>query len=139
MAGTNAVGVVLFATLYAVAGARHLAHAAFLLCLLLLFGLVTALWVRMEARHRALEPLRRFGRVAGGLVIVIICTPALLLMPVFWLDTQLPAEAGLNALLAPIMALVLISLTLVVLVNLTGGIITVARALLGSRGTGAAS
>ena len=52
--------------------------------------------------------------------MLVIGTPMLVLMPLFWLDTKLPAEAGLNRLLAPIMALVLISLVLVVLVNAAG-------------------
>ena len=120
LAATNAVSVLLFGTLYAVAGAGRLSHGAFLACLGVLFALVTALWVRVEGRHRAFEPLRRLGRVAAGLMAIVLGTPMLVLMPLFWLDTQLPPEAGLNRLLAPIMTLVLISLVLVVLVNAAG-------------------
>ena len=125
------VGVVLFATLYAVAGARYLSQAGFLACLALLFPLVTWLWVRTEARHRALEPIRRIGRVALGLVAALIAVPMITLMPLFWLDSQLPPAAGLSSLLAPTMSIALISLVLVVLVNITGGVVIVGRALLG--------
>jgi Flp pilus assembly protein TadB len=120
LAATNAVSVLLFGTLYAVAGAGRLSQGAFLACLGVLFALATALWVRVESRHRAFEPLRRLRRVAAGLVAIVIGTPMLVLMPLFWLDTKLPPEAGLNRLLAPIMTLVLISLVLVVLVNVAG-------------------
>ena len=120
LAATNAVSVLLFGTLYAVAGAGRLSPGAFLVCLGALFVLATALWVRVESRHRAFEPLRRLGRVAAGLMAIVIGTPMLVLMPLFWLDTQLPVEAGLHQLLAPIMTLVLISLILVVLVNVAG-------------------
>lgn len=128
LAVTNAVGVVLFGVLYAAAGAGRLSQAGFLACLGVLFALVTGLWVRAEARHRTLEPLRRLGRVVIGLAAVVIGTPALVLMPLFWLDTQLPAEAGLNRLLAPIMTLVLIALVLVVLVNVVGAVVVTGAA-----------
>jgi hypothetical protein len=129
LALTNAVGVVLFGALYSAAGAGGLSQAGFLACLVVLFGLVTWLWFRAEARHRMLEPLRRVGRVALGLVAVVIATPVLVLMPLFWLDTRLPPEAGLNRLLAPIMTLVLVSLVLVVLVNVAGSVVAIAAAL----------
>ena len=135
LAAANAVGVLLFGTLYAVAGAHLLSQGAFFACLVTVFALVTALWVRTEARHRSLEPLRRLGRVAVGLVIAIIGVPAGVLMPLFWLDTNLPAEAGLTPVLGPIMTLVLFSLMLVVLVNVIGSVVVAGRALLGSRST----
>lgn len=132
---TNAVGVVLFGALYAVAGAGRLSQAGFLTCLGVLFALVTGLWVRTESRHRGLEPLQRLGRVAIGLATVMIGMPVVVLMPLFWLDTQLPADAGLNRLLAPTMTLVLVSLVLVVLVNVAGAVVAVGAALLGRSGT----
>jgi Flp pilus assembly protein TadB len=122
---TNAVGVVLFGALYSVAGAGRLSQTGFLACLVVLFTLVTCLWLRAERRHRALEPLRRVGRIALGLVAVVIATPVLVLMPLFWLDTHLPAEAGLSRLLAPVMTLVLVSLVLVTLVNIAGGLVAI--------------
>jgi hypothetical protein len=125
LVATNAVGVVLFGTLYAVAGAGRLSQSGFLACLAALFTLMTVLWLRVEGRHRALDPLRRLGRIAIGLVAVTLCAPILILMPLFWLDTQLPTDAGLNRLLAPIMTLVLISLALVVLVNVAGAVVAV--------------
>jgi hypothetical protein len=123
LAAVNGVGVVLFGVLYATAGARLMPQIAFVVCLAVLFVLVTTLWVRVEGRHRALEPVRRIGRVAAGLVIVVLVTPVVILMPLFWLDTYLPPEAGLTPYLAPMMTLVLISLVLVVIVNLVGAVV----------------
>ncbi len=133
LAAANAVGAVLFGALYAVAGADLMSQTVFVACLLVLFVVVTTLWVRTEARHRPLEPLRRAGRAAGGLVLVIIAIPILILMPLFWLDTQLPPEAGLRSLLAPIMTVTLLSLILTALTNLIGSMVIVARALVGGR------
>lgn len=130
---TNAVGVVLFGTLYAVAGTGFMSQGGFLACLTVLFALVTTIWVRTEARHRHRDGVARFGRAAFGLAVVLIVTPILVLMPLFWLDTQLPPEAGLRALLAPIMTLVLVSLALVTLANFAGGIVVAGRTLAGWR------
>jgi hypothetical protein len=127
LAATNLVGVVLFAIVYATAGARLMSQTAFAGCLVVIFALVTVLWVRVEGRHRSLEPVRRVGRVAAGLLIVLLGVPALILMPAFWLDTQLPPEAGFRRYLAPLMTLVLISLMLVLLVNLVGGLVAAGR------------
>jgi hypothetical protein len=123
----NMVGVILFAALYATAGARLMPQEAFLACVALIFALVTFLWVRVELRHRALEPLRRLGRVAAGLVVVVLGVPTLVLMPAFWLDSRLPSEVGLTRYLAPLMTLVLISLGLVTLVNIVGGLVVAGR------------
>jgi hypothetical protein len=131
LAATNVVAAVLFGTLYAVAGAGKLSQAGFLACLALLFALMTVLWVRVEGRHRALEPVRRLGRVAIGFGAVALAVPIVVLMPIFWLDTALPPEAGLNRLLAPIMTLVLIALVLVALVNVVGGVLAAGSALTG--------
>ena len=133
MAATDAVGAVLFGTLYGVAGAGWMSQAAFLACFAVLFALVTTLWVRAEARHRNLPLVRRVGRVVAGLALVLVAVPSLVLMPVFWLDTQLPPEAGLRGLRAPFMALLLIALVLVVLVNVVGSVLVAGRAILGGR------
>jgi hypothetical protein len=131
LGATNAVGAVLFGAVYATAGAQMMSQGAFVACLLVIFTLVTALWVRVEARHRELGFVRRFGRVAAGLVIVLLTITTLVLMPAFWLDTQLPPDAGFGRYLAPIMTLVLIALALVVVVNVVGALVAVARAVLG--------
>ena len=133
LAGANAVGVVLFGALYAMAGVRYVPQAAFLVCLLLLFALITWLWVRVEARHRSLGVVRRLGRVVGGFVIVGIGTPMVVLMPLYWLETQLPPEAGLAAILPGTMALVLISLALTAAVNLAGAAVATALTLAARR------
>jgi membrane protease YdiL (CAAX protease family) len=131
LAAANVVGVVLFAAVYAAAGARWLSETAFAGCMLLLFALVTVLWVRTEARHRDLEPLRRVGRIGVGLVVVVIGVPALVLLPLSKLETVLPAEAGVDRMTGPAMALLLVSLALVTLVNAVGSVVIVARAVVG--------
>jgi hypothetical protein len=133
LAATNIVGVVLFAAVYATAGARLMSQMAFLVCLLVIFALVTTLWVRVEARHRTLEPLRRVGRVTAGLLIVVVVVPGLVLMPAFWLDSLLPPETGFTRYLAPLMTLVLISLVLMVLVNVAGALVAAGRGVVGRR------
>jgi hypothetical protein len=140
LAAANAVGVVLYGTLYAVAGARLLPQLAFVPCLVALSALMLVMWVRTEARHDRLGLVQRIGRIAAGLGSVVVATPVLVLMPVFWLDRQLPAEAGLRAVRGGIMALVLIALALIVVVNVVGTLIVLVRATLGhrtgGRGTG---
>jgi Flp pilus assembly protein TadB len=133
MAATDAVGAVLFGTLYGLAGAEWMSQATFLACLAVLFVLVTTLWVWAEERHRNLPLVRRIGRVLAGLALAFIAVPSLALMPLFWLDTQLPPEAGLRGLLAPFMALLLIALVLVVLVNVVGSVLVAGRAIFGGR------
>jgi hypothetical protein len=133
LAAADAVGVVLFGTLYAVAGAELLSQGAFLSALLLLFALATTLWMQAEARNQRLPALRRAARALMGLVVVVIATPALVLMPLFWLDTQLPLDAGLRPKLAPVMTILLISLALVLMVNLAGSMVVVARAVYARR------
>lgn len=133
LAAANVVGAVLFAVVYATAGARLMSQAAFVGCLFVIFALVTAFWVRVEARHGTLDPVRRVGRAAAGLVAVLLGVPALVLMPAFWLNTQLPQEVGFTRYLAPLMTLVLISLVLVVLVNVVGGLVLTGRGLFGKR------
>jgi hypothetical protein len=125
---TNVVGAVLFGAVYATAGAQLMSQRAFLACLVVIFVLVTALWIRVEARHRELGFVRRVGRVAAGLVIVVTVVPMLVLVPAFWLDSQLPAEARFTRLLGPLMTIVLIALMLVLVANAVGGVFALARA-----------
>jgi hypothetical protein len=123
LAAANALGAVLFGTLYVVAGLRYLSQAAFLGCLAVLFVLVTAMWVRLEAHHGHLNLVSRLGKVAAGLAAAAISVPIAVLMPLFWLDGQLPAEAGLRAQRGAVMVIVLIALVLTTLVNVAGGIV----------------
>ena len=134
LAATDLVGVLLFGTLYALAGARRLSQSAFVACLIVLFALVTALWVRTEERYRHAHPLRRLVRAVLALAAVIVVTPAAVLMPAFWLAGILPPEAGASAVLPPIMTIVLVSLVLVVLTNLIGSAIIAGRTVFYARG-----
>jgi hypothetical protein len=129
----NLVVVVLFGVLYAVTAARYLPQAGFLICLPVLFALATTMWVRTEARHGGREPLARIGRIAAGLVIALIGVPVAVLVPLFWLDSMLPPEAGLARVLPGTMTLVLIVLAITVLVNLAGALVAAARGALTSR------
>jgi hypothetical protein len=121
LAYANAVSIVLFGTLYLLAGAGMLGQIAFLLGLAVIFVLTTVLWVRTEARHRALDSVRRLGRVVLGLVVVVVGAPLVVLMPVFWLESKLPPEAGFQRYSAGLMAVVLVALALTVAVNVVGG------------------
>lgn len=133
LAATNLVSALLFAALYATAGARLMPQAAFLACLAIIFVIVTVLWVRTEARHRDLGAVRRIGRVSIGLVIVLLGLPVVVLLPVFWVDTHLSPDVEFTPYLAPIMTLVLISLVLVVVVNVVGMLIALGRAFVAGR------
>ena len=103
LATTNMAGAVLFAAVYATAGARLMSHGAFLACLVIIFVLVTTLWIRVESRHCTLGPGGRIGRIGAG------------------------------RFLGPIMTLVLICLALIVAVNVVGGLVAVARGVLSER------
>jgi hypothetical protein len=125
----NLVGAVLFAAVYAAGGARYLSAGGFLACLLVVFALVTAVWVRTESRHVPLGFVRRVGRAACALAIVLAGVPIAVLMPLFWLETVLPPEAEFSRILAPGMALILIALGLVSLANLAGALVQALRGL----------
>ena len=129
LAAVNVLGVVAFAGLYA-AGARAPDRPAVLIGgLLLVFAGVTALWVRVERQPRGLDPLRRLGRAVMGLVAVVIGLPVVVLGPMFWAESKLPLEAVPALHLGPVMALLLVSLTLVAGVNAVGAVVAVALAL----------
>lgn len=127
LAAADLVGVILFVAVYAAAGARYLSQPGFLAALAVLFVLVTILWLRTEARHQALEPMRRVGRAAAGLLLVLVGVPVAVLLPLFWLESVLPPEAGIERVLAPAMTLLLIGLALVVLVNVLAALVVIAR------------
>ena len=133
LAATNLAGALLFAALYAAAGARVLPAATFPAALLGLFLLMTILWVRVERRHAALDAVRRLGRVAVGLVLGMGVTVIGVLMPLFWIESHLPPEAGLTTLLAPIMSVLLVALVLTAVVNLAGAVASAGLALVRRR------
>lgn len=129
LAAANAVTVLLLGTLCLLRLSGRLGVPAFLGCLVMLFALATAMWVRTERRHRGLEPLRRLGRVVVGLAIVVMVAPMTVLTPLFWLDAQLPPEAEFQRLLGLVMASMLMALVLAVLVNAAGGVVIGLRTL----------
>lgn len=126
LAAVNVLGTVVFAGLYAASAAAQVSSAAFLGGLLLAFVGMTAIWIRVEQRSRALDPFRRVGRGAIGLLMVGIGLPAVVLMPLFWLESQLPLEAVPALHLGPVMALLLVALALIVAVNAVGAVVAVA-------------
>src|SRR5262245_4447539 len=107
-----------------------MSQAAFLACLVVLFALVTALWLRVEGHQRHLQPAGRVGRVVASLAAVVIAVPIAVLAPVFWLDAQLPVEAGLHTRRGAVMVVVLIALVLNLLVNVAGRVRIAARFIL---------
>jgi hypothetical protein len=135
----NLVGAVLFAAIYAAAGARYLSQGAFVTCLVLMFGLATTLWIRTESRHAALGFVARVGRAALALIAILVVVPVAALLPFFWLESALPPEAGMEGVLAPVMALVLIALALVAAMNVVGGLVQGGYAIARRLGRGAGS
>jgi hypothetical protein len=129
LAAVNVLGAVVFAGFYAAGGSGRVPPLLFLVGLPVVFVAITALWVRMEDRSRALDPMARIGRGAIGLLAVVIGLPIVVLMPLFWLESQLPLEAVPALHLGPVMALLLVALVLVVAVNLLGGLAAVALAI----------
>jgi hypothetical protein len=129
LAAVNVLAAVAFAGLYAASGAGRLPPATLLIALPVAFAAATALWVRVENRSCALDPLSRIGRGAIGLLAVVIGLPVVVLMPLFWLESQLPLDAVPALHIGPVMALVLVALVLVVAVNLLGALVAVVVAL----------
>jgi hypothetical protein len=129
LAAVNVIGAVVFAGIYAASGTGRLPPAAFLVGLPASFIAITALWVRVEDRSRALDPMVRVGRGAIGLLAVLIGLPVVVLMPLFWLESQLPLEAGSALHLGPVMALLLVALVLVAAANVVGAVGVIAVAL----------
>ena len=129
LGAVNVLGAVVFAGIYAASGTGRLPPAAFLVGLPVAFIAITALWVRVEDRSRALDPMVRVGRGAIGLLAVLIGLPVVVLMPLFWLESQLPLEAVPALHLGPVMALLLVALVLVSAANVVGAVGAIAAAL----------
>lgn len=121
LAAINLVGAVVFFSIYSAAGGRRLSQGAFVASLVVFFGALTALWLRIErSRVGGRDALSRIGRAAAALVIVVLGLPMLVLAPLFALQEALPSEAGFHDVTRPVMVLLLISLALVVAVNVAG-------------------
>lgn len=121
LAGINLIGAVVFFSIYSAAGGRRLSQGAFLASLVVFFGALTALWLRVErSRAGGRDALSRIGRGAAALVVVVLALPVLVLAPLFALQEALPPEAGFHDVTRPAMVLLLISLALVVAVNMAG-------------------
>jgi hypothetical protein len=129
LAVVNVLGAVVFAGTYAASGAGRLPPAAFRVGLPVAFIAITALWVRVEDRSRGLDPMVRVGRGAIGLLAVLIGLPVVVLMPLFWLESQLPLEAVPALHLGPVMALLLVALVMVAAANVLGAVGAIAVAL----------
>ena len=121
LAGINLIGAIVFFSIYSAAGGRRLSHGAFLASLVVFFGALTALWLRVEgSRAAGRDAVSRIGRAAAALVVVVLGLPMLVLTPLFALQEALPSEAGFQDVTRPVMVLLLISLALVVAVNVAG-------------------
>ena len=126
LVAVNLLAAVVFAGVYAAGASGRLPPAVSLPALVLAFGGLTAFWVRVERRSHVVDPIRRLGRGLIGLLAVVIGLPAAVLMPLFWLENQLPPEAVAELHLGPTMVLLLAGLALVVLMNVAGGLVAVA-------------
>lgn len=121
LGGLNALGIAVFGLIYAAAAKRLLTQGAFLTGLVVCFVGLTALWVRTErSRGPGRDALSRAGRISAGLVLATVAVPGVILMPLFFLNEHLPAEAGLAEMLGPVMFILLAALALVLLVNVAG-------------------
>lgn len=117
----NAMSFAVFSLIYAAAAKRLLTQGAFLASLAVFFVGLTVLWVRTErSRGPARDVLSRAGRIAAGLLIAAIAVPGMVLMPLFFINEHVPPEAGVSAILGPVMFVLLASLALVALVNVAG-------------------
>jgi hypothetical protein len=123
LAAANVFGAVAFAGVYAAGSRLRDTPAAFMIAVLVAFVGVTALWVYVEQRFRALEVIRRIGRGVIALLMVVIGLPMVVLMPLFWLESQLPPEAVPALHLGSVMALLLVSVSLVVATNVAGALV----------------
>ena len=126
LVAVNLLGAVVFAGVYAAGSAGRITPALLLSALVLAFLALTALWVRVERRSHVVDPIRRLGRGLVGLLAVVIGLPAAVLMPLFWLENQLPPEAVGELHLGPTMVLLLAGLAMVALMNVAGGLVAVA-------------
>jgi hypothetical protein len=122
LAGVNAAGMVVFAAVYGAAALRSLSQFAFAAALLLAFAGAVVLWVRVERAGAGSDALARLGRIVGGFVVALLAVPSLVLMPLFFLQSQLPPEAGLDHVISRVMVLLVIGLGLTALVNVVGAL-----------------
>ena len=120
LAAIDALGAALFAIAHAAGAQGVLSPWALLAALLVCFVGVTALWMRVEGTPAKRGALSRLGRMAVGFLLVLIGFPGLVLMPLFALQQQLPSTAGIEAVIAPVMVILLKALVLVALVNAVG-------------------
>lgn len=131
LAGLNAIGIATFGLIYAAAAKRMLTQGAFLAGLVVCFVGLTALWVRTErSSGPTRDVLSRAGRISAGLVLAAITVPGVVLMPLFFINEYVPPEAGVAAILGPVMFILLTSLALVALVNVAGVLALGASAML---------
>jgi phosphatidylglycerophosphate synthase len=121
LAAIDALGAALFSIAHAAGAQGVLPPWALFAALVVCFVAVTALWMRVEgAPGKPGGALSRLGRMAVGFVLVLIGFPGLVLMPLFALQEQLPSTAGIEAVIAPAMVILLKALVLVALVNVVG-------------------
>jgi hypothetical protein len=120
LAAIDVLAAALFAIAHAAGAQEVLSPWALMAALVVCFVAVTALWMRVEGAPAKRGALSRLGRMAVGFVLVLIGFPGLVLMPLFALQQQLPSTAGIEAVIAPTMVILLKALVLVALVNVVG-------------------
>jgi hypothetical protein len=121
LAVVNALAATVFGALYVAAGTRAIGQPAFVAGVIVFFVGLTALWSQVErSRPGRRDALSRGVRIALAFALAAAAFPALVLMPLFGLRSELPPEAGLDHLLPGAMVAALAALTLTAGVNLAG-------------------
>ena len=130
LAALDGLAELAFAAAYGAGAPRLLRQGAFLIALAVVFGAAAAIWVRTKrAAARRGDAIARIGRIAVALLAAVVVGPVAVLMPLFALQAQLPPEAGLDHVIARTMVVLLAAAALVALVNLAGGCVIAASAL----------
>lgn len=130
LVAVNAGAALAFGAIYAAGAVRLLSQAAFLAALAVAFLGAVAVWAAVEGTQgRGRDAVARLGRVVAALLLVLLGAPALALTPLFAIQSQVPAEAGFDAVISRTMALLLVAVLLVGLVNLAGGLVVAVGAL----------
>jgi hypothetical protein len=121
LVAANVLIAAVFGALYVAAGTRAIGQPAFVAGVVVFFVGLTALWSRVErSRPGRRDVVRRGVRIVLAFALTAAAFPALVLMPLFGLRRELPAEAGMDHLLPGAMVVSLAALTLTAGVNVAG-------------------
>jgi hypothetical protein len=124
LAATNFACTLVLAGLFALGATGRLSPVAYQVGLIGLGALAVALWARVEQTFgRGHGAFRRIATAAAALPIAIVATPALVLMPLFALEGQMPAEAGFRPVVAVALESLRAGVSLLVALNLLAAVV----------------